>query len=74
MYCVLSGEHLFLFSLHDNFEMNGGIIDYETLVQNAPDYYMNIEFSKLTVIKNEHTQAKCGFTLQLRDKSHDFLI
>lgn len=54
--------------------MGGGGVDYETLIQNAPDYYLNIEFAKLTVIKHEETQAKCGFTLQLRERSHDFLI
>jgi hypothetical protein len=51
-------------------------MDGETIVQNAPDFYLNIEFAKLTVIKREENgyPIKEGFTLSLRERTHDFLI
>jgi hypothetical protein len=43
------------------------------MIMGLPDYYLNIEFATLNVIKNGQG-IKCGFNLTFRDKSHDFII
>lgn len=39
----------------------------------VPDYFLNIEFALLSVIKNA-SATKCGFNLTFKDRSHDFLV
>ncbi|TNV86811.1 hypothetical protein FGO68_gene7934 [Halteria grandinella] len=59
---------------HDESRNFGVTQDENTLLlSGSPDYYLNIEFAKLTTIKNNQGY-KCGFNLTFRDKSHDFLI
>lgn len=39
----------------------------------VPDYYLNIEFALLSVLKNA-SGTKCGFNLTFKDRSHDFVV
>lgn len=42
-------------------------------ISTVPDYYLNIEFALLSVLKNA-SAAKCGFNLTFKDRSHDFIV
>lgn len=67
MTCILCQEHLFLFTYSQYVDLPN------TANISIPNYYINVEFSKLEVLKC--TQGfKHGFALEVKGRRHQFVI
>lgn len=68
-FCALAQEHLYLFCpATKNPDADPTDPEYD-----VPEFYTNIEFSKMKILKN-HSHLKIGFSLSFKSINHQFVF